>query len=144
MGLVCIAAQAAGDCAGEEVQGRLKISLQPVADGEGEEEDQGHDEKEDGQPQPTAGEIPVDLLSGGFLLALIYQDLSDHFFNKIVFLIDNVFLIAAVDDPGQICGVGLGHVLIPLQQLDGVPSFICKIRVGFGQGWMIRSILSSM
>ena len=66
--------------------------------------------------------ITVDPVGGFFLGGFVDQDLIDDLLDKIILLVDDILLIAAVNDVIQIERIVLRHVFVRLQQLDGVPS----------------------
>ena len=109
--------QAGAGPAGEDFQAGLEVTLQPVADGEGEEEHQGHDDQENRQAQHVVGQQPVRLVGEGGLFLLVHQHFLDDLVDKVVFLVDDVLFVAAVQHVGQVHGVALHNLLVPLQQL---------------------------
>ena len=48
------------------------------------------------------GQIMINLVGGRFFFRFIYQDLAYNLFYKIIFLIDNVLFITAVNDISKI------------------------------------------
>ena len=63
------------------------------------------------------------------LLALIYQDLIDHFFDKVVLLINDILLVAPVHDPLCIHRMPLQDRLVLFQHLDRMPAHIFHLRL---------------
>ena len=58
---------------------------------------------------------------------------SDDLADEVVFLVDDVGLVAAVQHPGQVHRVFFGDLLVPLQQLDGVPAQVGQAGVAAAQ-----------
>ena len=71
---------------------------------------------------------------GQDVLALfVDQHLVDDLADEVVFLVDDVGLVAAVQHPGQVHRVFFGDLLVPLQQLDGVPAQVGQAGVAAAQ-----------
>ena len=126
--------QSVPDASGEKLQACLEVALEPVADGEGEEEHQGHDDQEDGQAQPAVDQEPVGLVGDGGLPVLVHQHLLDDLVDEVVLLVDDVLFVAPVQHVGQVHRVLGGDFLVPLQKLEGVPAVVLQIGVLRPQG----------
>ena len=82
---------------GNLLQSNLEIALQPISDSKCQEENQRHNSQKDGKSQPTMCKQPVYPVCSFLLCRLIYQNLFDDLFDKIIFLVDDIFLITAVN-----------------------------------------------
>ena len=98
--------------AGEPVNAQLKISLDPVANGKGQKEGNGHDSQKDGDTPHFAGEQLVRPLGDQILPFLVEQDFTDD------------FPVAAIQHLGKVHRVLLRDLLILLQQLQRMPAVV--------------------
>ena len=72
------------------------------------------------------------------------QDFTDDFPDEVIFLVDDVRLIAAVQHLGKVHRVLLRDLLILLQQLQRMPAVVRQTWITTLQLGMIWSILSSI
>ncbi len=120
--------------AGDPVQAQLEVLLQPIAHCEGEEEDQGHNAQKDGQaPKPVGKQFIRPVGDCGALLP-IDHNLLDNLVNKVIFLVDDVLLIAPVQHVRAVDWVLFQQLPVPLQQLDGVPAVVGQLWIAGLQG----------
>ena len=82
-----------------------------------------------GRPPNPVGQQLVGLVGDGLLGGLVHQHLLDDLIDEVILLVDDVFLVAAVQHLGQIHGVVPGDFRVVLQQLDGVPPQILQAGV---------------
>src|SRR5699024_4221814 len=125
--------QAGGRGVGQPADGHFQIAFEPVADGKGQKEDHRHDEQEHRDAPHLAGQQPVGPLGQDVLALFVDQHLVDDLADEVVFLVDDVGLVAAVQHPGQVHRVFFGDLLVPLQQLDGVPAQVGQAGVAAAQ-----------
>lgn len=110
--------------AGKPVNAQLKIPLDPVANGKGQKEGNGHDYQKDGDTPHFAGEQLVRPLGEQILPFLVEQDFTDDFPDEVIFLVDDVRLVAAIQHLGKVHRVLLRDLLILLQQLQRMPAVV--------------------
>ena len=63
------------------------------------------------------------------LLLSVYQNLLYDFLDKIIFLVDDVALIATVQDIRKIHRIFFCDFLVLFQKLQGVPAIVFHLRV---------------
>ena len=74
----------------------LEPVAEPVAQEKCQEEHKGHDAQENRQAKPTVGQDAIHPIGHLLLLLVPEKDFMDHFFDKGVFFVDDLRLIAAI------------------------------------------------
>jgi len=108
--------------------GRLYIgNFKPVTDGKSQKKHQPHNPQKDGQPPHRMSKQGVYAVGALCLFFFFHQHFRYNFFNKVILLIDKHFFVTAVKFLRQPNGVALAYLLVPLQQLDCMPTVIWHI-----------------
>ena len=117
----------------EYFKSNLKISFQPVSYSKGEEEYKCHDQKENRKTKPFSGQVLINSFCRGCLLGFIDKYFINNFFNKVIFLINNILFIASVYNlfhSGK--WILIQNIFIHFQIFDGVPTHIIHFRISCG------------
>ena len=112
-----------------------EISLYPVPDREGGEEDDRHDAEEYRNAPQCACKDPVGVLREHILAFLVEHDFFYYLAYEVVFLIDDVRLVAPVEHLGQLYGIFLAYLLVAFEQLQRVPAIVDQLRIAFLELW---------
>lgn len=81
---------------GNQLHQKLHIALQPVSHSKGQKKHQCHDTEENGNAQNPVGQKTVHMIGQLRFLGLVYHDLLHDLLDKIIFLVDDIRLIAPV------------------------------------------------
>ncbi len=107
--------QAIRDKTGEMFQAYFKISFQPVSDGKGQKKYQRHNAQKDRKTKTAACKVMVNVVRRGFFSGFVHKNFTDDFFNKIIFLVNHIFFVAAVYDTVCVKGKGFSDMRVIFQ-----------------------------
>ena len=108
----------------EPSEPQLKERLDRIAHIEGEEKDERHDAEEDGDAPDLVREGAVELIRKDVLALLVDHDLVDDLADEVILLVDDVRLVASIEDGGKLDGILFRDLLVSLEELDGVPALV--------------------
>ena len=80
------------------------------------------------------GEHAVERLGQAVLPLLVHENFAYDLVDEVVLLVDDLRLVALVQHVGQVDGVLFADLLVPLEQLEGVPTLVDEARVFFVEG----------
>ena len=106
----------------------FKSSGNPIAHSKGQKKNQSHNTEKNRHSPDRMGHPLIDLFCPCLFLSLIHQNLINNFFNKIVFLIDDLMLIVFIDYVIRTDRIIFHDFWVFFKHFNSVPSRIDNIR----------------